>query len=266
MCIFKSKNCEGCNGISCSSTESNTLVPASAAWRTVKAEGFLQQFGQHVAYEHRGRNRHLTWLKSYPTLPPDALFRFFCFWAPVSFHQPQILLKIAGAYSDWKDRRLIMLNYLEEEGMTKEGHHPHHVLLQHLLAKLGGRMDPDPEADELISAFHRSIVGMSAAQATGYLAGIEHVALDVSDFFTVIVRNAGRAELLTSDPYLAIHVDVEPKHIIWSHGNALDWMQDKAKQERDGYTAEEVLDAFKHAMNFWDDFWGKAFRKLGYLA
>jgi hypothetical protein len=59
---------------------------------------------------------------------------------------------------------------------------------------------------------------------------------------------------------------VEPRHIIWSHGNALDWIEDKEKQQRQGYTEKEVVEAFQSAMSFWEQFWKLAFRKLGYVS
>jgi hypothetical protein len=77
-------------------------------------------------------------------------------------------------------------------------------------------------------------------------------------------RSRGRPDLLSSDPYLSIHVDVEPSHIIWSHGNALDWMEDETKQRDEGYTKEDIVEAYQHAMSFWNNFWALAFGKLGY--
>ena len=59
--------------------------------------------------------------KSKPLLEPDAMYRFFNYWYPVSRHQPQILLRIAAAYPDWTDRGLIMQNYWEEDGQGQNG-------------------------------------------------------------------------------------------------------------------------------------------------
>jgi len=244
--------------------KTNTSIPETLEAQKEKAEGFLDRFSKFTVYKHREHNPYLNWLKGCPQLEPDAMYRFFNYWYPVSRHQPQILLHIAAAYTDWTDRGLIMRNYWEEDGRAKQGDEAHYDLLERLIEKLGGKLQVDPQAEELVSAFHRSLREMTAAQATGYVAAIEHPALDISDYFQQITRLRGRIELLTDDPYLSIHVDVEPKHIIWSHGNALDWIEDKEKQQRQGYTEGEVVGAFQRAMSFWDEFWKLAFMKLGY--
>lgn len=243
----------------------HTAVPKTPRAQREKAEAYLNRFSTYTTYKHRGVNPYLRWLKSKPRLLPGAMYRFFNYWYPVSRHQPQILLHIAAAYPQWADRRLLINNYIEEDGMLKEGDQPHYDLLEELIEKLGGRLDVDPQAEALVSAFHRTLNTMKPGQATGYVAAIEHPALDISDYFQHITRLAGRAELLKSDPYLFIHVAVEPRHIIWSHGNALDWMEDLEKQQREGYSADEVIGAFQAAMAFWDEFWQLAFQKLGYV-
>ena len=244
----------------------HTSIPEGIEAQQAKAEGYLDKFAEFTAYKHRRHNPYLAWLKSKPLLEPDAMYRFFNYWYPVSRHQPQILLRIAAAYPDWTDRGLIMQNYWEEDGRAKPGDEPHYDLLEQLIVKLGGKLDVDPQAEELVSVFHRSLEAMTAAQATGYVAAIEHPALDISDYFQQITRLRGREELLKDDPYLSIHVDVEPRHIIWSHGNALDWIEDKERQQRQRYTEKEVVGAFQSAMSFWDRFWKIAFRKLGYVS
>ena len=242
----------------------NTSLPATPAEQQAKAESFLDRLGQLTNYKHRRHNPYLAWLNSNPKLEAEAMYRFFNYWYPVSRHQPQILLHVAAAYPEWADRSLIMKNYIEEDGLAKTGDDPHYVLLERLIIKLGGKLDIDVEAEALVSKFHRSIVGMTPAQATGHVAAIEHPALDISDYFQQITRLSGRADLTTTDPYLYIHVDVEPKHIIWSHGNALDWMEDEEKQEREGFTRDDIVVAYRSAMAFWNDFWALAFTKLGY--
>lgn len=236
----------------------NTLVPATLEEQQKKAEGYLDSFSKFTTYKHRRLNPYLAWLKSSPKLRPDAMYRFFNFWYPVSRHQPQILLQIAAAYPKWSDRRLLINNYIEEDGMLNVGDQPHYDLLEELIVKLGGKLDVDPEAEEMVNSFHLSIQGMSDAEATGYVAAIEHPALDISDYFQLITVLAGRRELLKEDLYISIHIDVEPKHIIWSHGNALDWMEESKER------GEQVLKAYQSAMTFWDKFWELAFRKLGY--
>ena len=244
----------------------NTHIPATLEEQQAKAEGFLDRFSQFTTYQHRGRNPYLSWLNGTPSLKPDAMYRFFNFWYPVSRHQPQMLLRIAAAYPEWRDRKLIIKNYIEEDGMLRDGDDPHYDLLVALIKKLGGALDVDPEAEAMVSRFHDSLGDMTPAQATGYVAAIEHPALDISDYFQQITRLQGRSDLLTDDPYISIHIDVEPKHIIWSHGNALDWMEESDKQKREHYTANDVVTAYRHAMDFWDGFWKLAFQKLGYAA
>ena len=245
---------------------SNTSLPATLREQQAKAESYLDRFAQFTNYKHRGQNPYLRWLNAEPTLGRTSMYRFFNYWYPVSRHQPQILLRIAAAYPEWSDRSLIMKNYLEEDGMREGGHDPHYVLLERLIVELGGKLDVDPEAEALVAAFHRSLTAMTPAQATGYVAAIEHPALDISDYFQQITRLSGRSDLAKADPYLYLHVDVEPKHIIWSHGNALDWMEDADKQDREGFTRQDVVGAYSSAMAFWDEFWQLAFQKLGYQA
>ena len=242
-----------------------TSLPTTLPERQAKAEAYLDRFGQFTEYKHRRHNPYLAWLRTNPQLRPDFMYRFFNYWYPVSRHQPQILLGIAAAYSEWTDRRLIINNYIEEDGMVRSGDDPHYVLLERFIEKLGGQLDVDREAEELVSKFHRSLVAVTPAQATGYVAAIEHPALDISDYFCQITRLAGQPDLVQTDPYLYIHVDVEPNHIIWSHGNALDWIEDADKQRREAYSREDVIGAFQSAMAFWNEFWRLAFTKLGFV-
>lgn len=191
----------------------------------------------------------------------DQLFNF---WYPVSRHQPQILLRIAAAFPDWSDRKLLMANYLEEDGQLGDNQHPHYVLLEQLINALGGTLSPDPTAEALVLDFQRSQVFPTPGHAVGYLAAIEHPALDISDYFRSLTERAGRAELLTRDPYLTIHVHVEPHHIIWSHGRALEWLGNTELQVRYAFASEDVIGTFERAMLFWTTFWALAFRRLGY--
>jgi hypothetical protein len=242
----------------------NTSIPATLEEQQAKAEFYLDRFSQFTDYQHRGQNPYLNWLKTEPQLKAAAMNKFFNIWHPVSRHQPQMLLQIAAALPDWRDRYFIMKNYLEEDGMVKQGDDPHYVLLEQLIIKLGGKRKPDQKPEELVRKFHDSLLRMTAAEATGILAAIEHPALDVSDYFQQITRLCGRSDLTQTDPYLYIHVAVEPKHIIWSHGNALDWMEDAEKQRKEGYTKADVVNAYRRSMEFWNKFWRIAFRKLGY--
>jgi hypothetical protein len=209
----------------------NTSIPVALKEQQAKAEFYLDRFSEFTEYQHRGQNPYLNWLKTDPQLKAAAMNKFFNIWHPVSRHQPQMLLQLAAAFPDWRDRYFIMKNYLEEDGMVKQGDDPHYVLLEQLIVKLGGKPEPDQEAEELVRKFHGSLLRMTAAEATGILAAIEHPALDISDYFQRITHLCGRSDLTRTDPYLSIHVEVEPKHIIWSHGNALDWMEDESLGE-----------------------------------
>ena len=242
----------------------NTELPKTLMGRQRKAEAYLDLFSQWTSYKHRGLNPYLKWLKSGPNLKPDAIYRFFNFWWPISRHQPQILWKIGSIYPDWSDRNYVMKNLIEEDGHVKAGDNPHYDLLTNLIVDIGGRLDVDEDAEKLVGEFHESLNLISPAEATGILASIEHPALDISEYFTIITTLCGYPELLTSDPYLYIHIDVEPNHLIWSHGNALDWMDDTKKMQRLGYRKEDVINAFSHGTNFWEEYWAKAFAKLGY--
>ncbi len=246
------------------SVSKNTSLPITSHERQQKAELYLEMFSKFTNYKHRGINPYLNWLKTKPHLKDDAICRFFNFWYPVSRHQPQILWRIGAAYPDWIDRHYVMQNLREEDAHVNSGDDPHYDLLEELIIKLGGKLDIDPEAEELVNMFHKSLDGMTPAQATGYIAAIEHPALDISDYFTTITTLCGYPELLVEDLYLSIHIDVEPKHLIWSHGNALDWMEEEGKMKRLKYKKEDITDAFTHAMSFWDNFWSLAFSKLGY--
>ena len=242
----------------------NTSIPATLEEQQEKAEFYLDLFSQFTDYQHRGQNPYLNWLKTNPQLKASAMNDFFNIWQPVSRHQPQMLLQIAAACPEWRDRYFIMKNYLEEDGMVKAGDDPHYDLLERLIVELGGQLKPDQEAEELVKSFHDSLLRMKAAETPGILAAIEHPALDISDYFLRITHLCGRSDLVRTDPYLYIHVKVEPKHIIWSHGNALDWMNNVEKQRKEGYTRDDVVDAYKRSMMFWNKFWQIAFRKLGY--
>jgi hypothetical protein len=41
-------------------------------------------------------------------------------------------------------------------------------------------------------------------------------------------------------------------------------MEDESRQEKEGYTAQEIIVAYQAAMSFWNEFWHLASRKLGY--
>lgn len=221
-----------------------------------KATALLDVFSKFTEYRHGTRNPYRDWLDTDTSLAPELVVRFLCFWYPVSRRQPQILLRCAAAFPDHADRKLIMQNYLEEDGLIEAGHNPHYDLLEKLINKIGGDLAPDIVAEGLIGKLYNALNEVSHAQASGFLAGIEHPALDISAYFNKVIGLCGFSNLLTSDPYLTIHIDVEPDHIVWSHGSALRYMK--------GDKEEEVLHAFQNVMSFWKEFWAAAFSKLNY--
>lgn len=105
--------------------------------RQEQVEKLLNTFSKFTDYKHGAKNPYCSWLNDNPLLTPEAVVRFLYFWYPVSRHQPQILLRCTAAYPDWKDRKLMMQNYLEEDGMVKDGDEPHYDLLEKLINKLG---------------------------------------------------------------------------------------------------------------------------------
>lgn len=218
-----------------------------------KAVTLLDAFSEFTEYKHGARNPYLSWLGSLSTLDPESVVRFLCFWYPVSRHQPQILLHCAAAHPDRADRESIMRNYWEEDGLVNPGDDPHYDLLEKLIRKLGGRIAPDAEAEALIGRFHDTLNRMTPAQASGVIAAVEHPALDISGYLHQMIGLCGASDLLRSDPYLTIHVRVEPDHIIWSHGTALRYLE-RGK--------EEVVHAFQRVMSFWEEYWSLAFSRL----
>jgi hypothetical protein len=242
--------------------------------RQREAEGYLDTFSKFTEYKHGTKNPYRSWLNTNPVLTIEQVVKFICFWYPVSRQQPQILLRCTASYDKWNDRKLMMQNYKEEDGMVNEGQEPHYYLLQQLIKKLDSKFEidrkveidgkieiddkyiGDEDANEIVTKFHNTLVKMNPAQATGFIVAIEHPALDISAYFNKIVELCGKNELLKSDPYLTIHIDVEPDHIIWAHGNAERYMKNGKE--------DEVINAFKTAMSFWTEFWEIAFTKLGY--
>lgn len=223
------------------------------------AHALLDTFGGFTGYCHGSANPHLSWLRAVPRLEPRQVVDFLNFWYPVSRHQPQILLLCASAFPHQADRRpIIEDNYREEDGLLAAGHSPHYDLLEQLIGKMGGRLQYNPVSEAMITELHCGFLkGLSPAQASGALAGIEHPALDISEYLRLSVARCGFAPLLDSDPYLKIHVQVEPLHILGTHRTALRFME-RSQAER-----QEVLAAFGEVMSFWDRFWARAFAALG---
>jgi hypothetical protein len=242
-----------------------------------KAEALLDLFSELIkgGYEHGSNNPYRKWLETNPSLTIKQVVDFLCFWYPVSRHQPQILLQCIAAYPRWNQRKINMLNYLEEDAMMTEGHDPHYFLLQQLIKKLDHNFEidkkvvidgkfeiddsymGDEQANEMVIGFQDTLYKkMTAAEATGLIAAIEHPALDISFFINKIVELCGRSDLLKSDPYLVIHISVEPAHIEWAHGNAEQYMKNGQR--------DAVVNSFRNCMSFWAEFWPIAFTKLGY--
>ena len=228
------------------------------AGKRARAIALLDHFSVFTDYRHGKDNPYLKWLAHNPPLSVRAVIDFFNFWYPLSRRQPQILLRCASEYAEQADRQLIMLNYREEDGLMKLGDQPHYSLLENLILKLGGDLHPDEKGQALMNELFTWITKTvsSPAQASGVLAGLEHPALDISLYFRRTVTLCGFPELLRTDPYLTIHVAVEPDHIIWSHGNALRYLEEGEKAL--------FLSTYQKVMDFWQEFWPQAFAKLGY--
>lgn len=255
-----------------------TLEELSAApleSRQKEANALLDFFGQFTAYKHGKNNPYLEWLDSrlekfYRTDSRSAIsgadvVKFMNFWYPISRHQPQILLRCAAAMSDREEqRKIVMGNYEEEMGFNHEGNDAHYTLLEQLMLKVGGkedgRLNVPEESERMVTAYHNMIDqhATNPSRAMGMLAAIEHPALDISGYFHKLIELAGKSFLLQEDPYLVIHVDVEPNHILLSHGTAQDYMGRSEKQR------QEVLEGFKTTMQFWEEFWPQAFKTVGY--
>jgi hypothetical protein len=220
-----------------------------------EAYRLLAVFSRFADYEHGEANPFLQWLRRRSWLDPRDVIRFYCYWYPVSRRQPQLLLRCASAFPEQPDRACIMRNYWEEDGLVRDGDDPHYDLLKQLIRSLGGQLVPDAEAQSMVEKLSHSLENMTAAEASGVMAAIEHPALDISSYFHETASRSGFSKLLTTDPYLTIHVRVEPDHIVWTHQTALKFM----RTDRD-----QVLRGYVRTMSFWSQFWPKAFTRLGY--
>ena len=254
--------------------------------RQKRANELLDFFSQFTKYKHGKDNPYLQWLDkrlagfyegtdckerdyargTYGIAGQDVA-KFMNFWYPVSRHQPQILLRCAAALPDKEEQgRIVIGNYLEEIGLNVKGALAHYTLLEQLMEKvggnMGGRLNVPEQAERMVLQYHEIIdrTATNPARATGMLAAIEHPALDISGYFHKLIELAGMSSLFKKDTYLMIHVDVEPNHIILSHGAAEDYMKRSVKEH------EEVLDGFKTTMQFWEEFWPEAFKTVGYRA
>jgi len=220
-----------------------------------QAAQFLDTFAQYTDYQHGEQNPYLARLNGVQTLSRDRALEFLCIWYSFSRRTPQILLSCAAAYPDQPSRKQLMANYLEEDGLTGEGHEPHYDLLVHLIEKMGGTLVLNERAESIIEHFMSLLPGMSEARATGFVSGFEHPALDITLILMEVVKKAGFPELLDTDPYLRIHVQVEPSHIIWAHGKCLPYIRDR-------HTRVEAVRGFTDVMGFWRAFWNLAFERL----
>lgn len=227
--------------------------------RREQAEQLLVQLSGLSEYQHGAANPHLRYLAGLRSMSLEEAIAFLNAWYPISRHQPQILLFLASLLSEHADRKKLFLGNIVEEDGYGAGHHPHYDLLgKVLIPKLGGVLAPDPVTDrmnlDLLEQMRCHL--RTPSHAAGALAAIEFPALDVSDILRAVVRLAGRAELLQTDPYLVIHVRVEPEHIIDSHEMAL------RLTARGPVEQAEVESGFTMVMKFWMKFWPQAFSVL----
>jgi hypothetical protein len=223
-----------------------------------RATELIQIFSQFPPFPRHGNDDpHLWWLRNVDYLPVERVIRFFNAWRPLSAHQPQILYLLAAALPDQRDRKRMALDNIWEEDGYADGHDAHVVLLDQLIVKLGGTPVIMERSEEIMNGFHEGLWRpTTSARAAGLLAGIEHVALQISHYFHEVVLRSGFPALLTTDSYLTIHVAVEPQHIVDTHEIALRYMG-KGPRERG-----EVLAAFDEVLTFWRDFWRAAFDDL----
>lgn len=232
-----------------------TAVAASSVKSDVeKAAMLLDAFAQFTGWKHGVNNPYLHRLRTIRQLTRESVIEFLCIWHSFSKRAPRMLLSCAAAYPVRSDREKIWPNYVEEDGLARPGDDPHYDLLEQLIEKLGGKLTVDEHAEQLCNEFMRTLGCMTPAQATGVMSGLEHPALDISAYLHEVIQRGGAPELLATDPYLTIHVAVEPLHIIWSHRNSLSYMERGEK--------EEIVAAFQEVMRFWKKFWKLAFRSL----
>lgn len=227
---------------------------ADAADTETRAQALLDAFSAYTGYQHGEKNPHIARIAACDAIDTRRVCAFLSAWWSFSRRTPQILLNCAAAYPEHDDRLLIMQNYIEEDGMLHVGDSPHYDLLVQLIEKLGGSLVVNGRAEALIKRFMGTLGCMSPARATGVVSGFEHPALDITKILLLVVDRGGFAELLETDVYLTIHVQVEPSHIVWAHGNSLAYMErgDQA----------EVLDGFRDVMTFWLEFWELAMGEL----
>ena len=217
----------------------------------------LERFSAITGYRPGDRNPGLRYLHSIESLTPEQVVAFLNFFYLVSVGQPGLLFLMMSALKDHKDRGRVFPNVAEEDGWANPGDDPHFVLLERLIKKLGGRVEPPKTARDIVEPFYDGLPRPTAAEAVGIIAGVEHPGMDISKFLRRMVSLAGFASLLPRDPYLYIHADVEDLHVLWSHSHAEEYM-DRGPEEREG-----VLRGFRRAMSFWDGFWPPAFATLG---
>lgn len=225
------------------------LKPAEST--LIRAKALLDEFSFYTEYKHGDDNAYLAHLAMVDSIPRDQVLEFLNIWYSFSRRTPQILLHCAASYKNQADRKLIMINYQEEDGLG-EGQDPHYDLLEALIIKLGGELDLDSRAERMIEKFMQTLGGMSEAYATGVVAGFEHPALDITQILCGVIEKCDHGafkNLLQEDFYLRIHVAVEPDHIVWAHGNSLAYM---ARSEA---SRAEVILGFRNVMKFWSDFW-----------
>lgn len=221
------------------------------------ADALLYRFAMWTEYQHGANNAALRELEgSDAPISPEHAVDFLNVWYAFSRRTPQVLLRAASAFLEREDRRLVMQNYIEEDGLTQPEHVPHYDLLELLIGKMGGTLAPDAVTVERMDTFLDDIANLTPAAASGVVAGFEHPALDITRILNAVVTRAGYGHLVTTDPYLVIHLAVEPSHIVWSHSTALRFMR------RGSEDADAMLDAFRSVMRFWRAFWSRAFDTL----
>lgn len=241
-----------------------TSIPKTLKGKKKKAEGYMKLLEQLVSFRCDDRNVHLSWLEDHKEIDLKFFFKFVNYWYWLSRYQPQTLWRIMSVFPDKEEQAEVLPNAIEESGLRKKGHQPHWWHLIKLIEKLGGKIKPDTESEQMLKEFLHLLDTATPAQAIGYISSIEFPGTTISSYFTTLITRVGKPEMIKSDFYIKVHTLVEYEHIIKSAGSMLLWMHDKERQKKYNYKPEEIVEAFQRGMEFWEGFWDKGFKKLGY--
>jgi hypothetical protein len=239
-------------------------MPRTLEGKRKKAERYMKILETLVKFRCDDRNPYLIWLRQHKKINLKFFFSFANFWYWLSRYQPQTLWRIMSVFPDRAEQAEVLPNAIEESGLRAKHHQPHWWHLERLIEKLGGKLKPDSESEKMLRDFLHLLDKATPAQAIGYISSIEFPGTTISSYFTTLITQVGKPEMIKSDFYIKVHTLVEYEHIVKSAGSMLLWMHDKERQRKYGYKPDEVVKAFQQGMLFWEVFWKKGFGKLGY--